>query len=469
MTDQMVRCDVCRLEHPTGAGFTRKKGRFMCGACSAAERRRRAGRTAWLVWALFAMTGLAWLTDTPYAVRYVLTRASAFYVVAFSMTAIHEGAHALAAATMGIGVRSVQIGAEGPVAFSATRGLFSLQIRVLPLGGATRFIPATRAVRTRHLVAVAAGPVAELLVVALAWSWDADGWMLIVRNSILLVGAFNAVLNLLIPLRSTGNDSSQLIQLLTMGDDEVAITKESARHEKIVRRLHEHEMGSPLSHDELEAVRHYFLERLADPTRTGDGRAIMANNLSAVDIMTERPDLLSEADELSAEAYGLRPIPAIAANRGSVLVALGRDDEAVPLISRALPELEASPRDSAHADLALVAIRRGDLFEARCHFAAVSQGYDGPHLGKALRLLGPAELSNILSFYWTDGQAPSEVAAMIRNDAGADATSIGQVLSTFAQTADTGQIDAVFAEHDRDPSDARAAVEQLAARLAESW
>lgn len=56
---------------------------------------------------------------------------------------------------------------------------------------------------------------------------------------------------------------------------------------------------------------------------------------------------------------------------------------------------------------------------------------------------------------------------MIRNDAGADATSIGHVLSTFAQAADAEQIDAVFADHGRDPSDARATVEQLAADLEE--
>ena len=465
MTDQAVRCDACHVEYPTGAGFVRKRGKIACGPCVATKKRHRAARFAWLIWALFALTALSWFADAPYQVRYQLTKMSIFYLVAFGMTTIHEGAHALAALSMGIRVRAIEIGAEGPVAASVTRGLFSLRIRVLPLGGLTRLAPATRAYRTRHMVATAAGPLAELLVVALVWSWDAGGWMILVRSAILVVGAFDVVLNLLIPLPGRGNDSSTLIHLLRMPEDEIAITKGVARHDEIIRRLKQHDRGNPVSPEELDEIRRLFLGRLADPALAGPSRALEASNLSAIDIMTARPDLLAEADELSAEAYELLPIPAIATNRGSVLIALGRDDEAVPLISRALPELDTSSRDSAHADLALAAIRRGDLYGARRHFANISPDYDALPVREARRLLGPAELSNILSVYWTDGQPPAEIAAVIRNDAGGDSTPIGNVLRLFSQTTDVAQIEAVFAEHGRDPSDARAAVEQLAASL----
>ena len=467
MTDQAVRCDACLFEHPTGAGFVRKKGRIACGPCVAAEKRRRAGRSAWLLWALFALTALSWFADAPYQVRYQLTGISIVYVVAFGMTAIHEGAHALAALSMGIRVRSIEIGAGGPVAASVTRGLFSLRIRVVPLGGLTRIGAATRAFRTRHMVVAAAGPLAELLVVALVWSWDADGWMILVRDAIFLVGAFDVILNLLIPLPGRGNDSSRLIDLLRMPEDEVAITKGVTRHDEIVRRLNQHDRGNPLSPEELDEIRHFFLRRLADPALTGASRGLEASNLSAVDMLTARPDLLAEADELSAEAYDLLPIPEIATNRGSVLVALGRDDEAVLLISRALPELDASSRDSAHADLALAAIRRGDLYGARHHFVNISPDYDAPSVREARCLLGPAELSNVLSVYWTDGQPPAEIAAVIRSDAGGDSTPIGHVLRIFSKTADAAQIEAVFAEHGRNPSNATAAVVQLAASLEE--
>jgi hypothetical protein len=134
---------------------------------------------------------------------------------------------------------------------------------------------------------------------------------------------------------------------------------------------------------------------------------------------------------------------------------------------RALPELDAPSRDSAHADLALVAIRRGDLYGARRHFANISPDCDAPSVRETLRLLGPAELSNVLSVYWTDGQPPAGVAAVIRGDAGGDSTPIGHVLRAFSQTAETAQIEAIFAEHGRSPSDARAAVEHLAAGLEE--
>lgn len=128
---------------------------------------------------------------------------------------------------------------------------------------------------------------------------------------------------------------------------------------------------------------------------------------------------------------------------------------------------DASSRDSAHADLALAAIRRGDLYGARRHFVNISPDYDAPSVREARCLLGPAELSNVLSVCWTDGQPPAEIAAVIRSDAGGDSTPIGHVLRIFSKTADAAQIEAVFAEHGRNPSNATAAVEQLAASLEE--
>lgn len=439
----------------------------MCGACVASQRERQASRYGWVVWALFVLTGLSWLVDSPDSLRHLLTRVSIVYVVSVGLTAIHEGAHALAGLVMGLRVRSISLGAEGPVAFSINRGLFTLLVRVLPIGGLTRFDPATRAFRTRHIVAVIAGPVAELTVVALAWSWDATGWMAVVRWDVLFLGAVSVIMNLLIPLPGRGNDSSKLFLLLRLPDSEIAVTQGMTQRDDIAQRVNDHTMGNPLSQDELEEARDFFLSQLADPAVAGTVRAIVASNLSAVDILTERSDLLPEADKMSAEAFQSLPHPTITANRGSVLIALGRDDEAIPLISRALPDLEGSNRDAAHADLALAAIRRGDLFGARVHFAAVSSLYNAPSTREALRLLGAAELSNILSVYWTNGEEPMEVAAAIRSDAGGDAAHIGHVLHAFSQTAGAPELKALFAEYGHTPPDARVAVEQLVASLEE--
>lgn len=464
MTTEAVRCDRCSAEHPTGAGYVRRRGRTLCGTCVAARKHRATREWGLLLWLLFVATAAAWIFDADDSVRFGLTNLSMVYIAGVLTTTVHESGHALAATTMGIRVREVVIGSGGPQILAIGRGLFQVRLLLLPIGGVTRLEPATRAVRTRHIVALVAGPLTELAMLALAWSWAPTEWPATqFRSSLLFMGAASILTNLLIPLPRLGNDGSKLWSLLTMPDDEVAVIAGMSRHDQIVRRLNAHVTGETLSVEELEEMRRFFVERLAQPGLPESSRALESSNLAAVDLILDRDVLRAEADELSRYAYEHLDLPEITAARGSVLVALGRDTEAVPLLERALPHLEGVHADSTRADLALAAIRSDDVFAARHHLAGIHGPLDTPQYSEARRLLGPAELRNVLSAYWGDERTPHDVAALVVRDAGPQSRLIGANIAAYLDSASHAELVSLMEESAGVTVEPDEAAEQLGA------
>lgn len=459
MPRQPVRCHACRTEHPTGAGYVRIKGRTLCGLCAAGDKTRQATRQGLLIWIVLIATAVSWATDSPPLLRALLTYSSLIWLTSALLTLLHEAGHTLAALALGVRVRGVDLGAEGPVIASLGKGAFTLRLRLFPIGGLTRLEPAKRAVRIRHVVIAAAGPLTDLALIVAALTWHPAGWvMLAIKSDILFLGALSVLINLVIPLPGRGNDASHIWQLLTMADDEVDAMTGISKHDEIVRLLNDHMTGEPLPEAQLDEIRAFFLERLQH----------RSNNLAALDLTIGRPDLVEEADEMSRFAYETLPIPEVTSTRGSVLVAMGRHGEGCALLERALPGLPSSSKDSTHANLALGALLMGDLFTARNHLSSIRTELNLPAYREALRLIGPAEIRNALTHYWTEQRSAPEVATLIADDAGPVALRIGSSISDALLQVPSADLAELFAELvgiGMSPDDARSQIGALAQEL----
>jgi hypothetical protein len=425
----------------------RVKGRTLCGLCAAGDKTRQATRQGLIIWIVLIATAVAWLADSPPLLRAVLTYSSLIWLTGALLTLLHEAGHTLAALVLGVRVLGVDLGAEGPVIASLSSGQFTLRLRLFPIGGLTRLEPAKRAVRIRHVVIALAGPLTDLALIVAALTWHPAGWvMLAIKSDILFLGALSVLINLVIPLPGRGNDASHIWQLVTMADDEVDAMTGIGKHDEIVRLLNDHMTGEPLSETQLNEIRGFFLERLQHPGLSESARALESNNLAAVDLTIGRPDLLEEADELSRFAYEALPIPAVTSTRGSALVAMGRHAEGCALLERALPGLQSLSKDSTHANLALGALLVGDLFAARSHLGSIRTELNLPAYREALRLIGPAEIRNALTHYWTDERSAREVAALIADDAGPVALRIGSSISEALLRVPAAELADLFAE-----------------------
>ena len=414
---ELMQCYSCGATDATGASLTRKKGVVQCASCAAAQKHRSTGRQGLIMWAVIAAAALSWTTEAALPVRLMLTSLSLAWGAGAALTLVHESGHAIAALAMGIRVRAINLGAGGPQMAHLAIGTFTLRIFVIPAGGSTQFSPAKKIVRSRHIVAALAGPLVELTALVLVWRWRPDVWVLeVLRNHLLWLGALSIVINLIIPLPRRGNDIYSIWKLLTAPDQEIKATAGISEHDSLARRLNAHTAHVPMTDEELEDARSFLQNRLSLPGLTPEGRALESSNLAAVNCMIGTPDLLAEADELSAAACDALPLPEIEANRGSVLVALERYDEAIPLMERALPSLNQTSGDSTRAAMAVAALQTDDLYGGRKHLAAIRQPINAADYSKALELIGPAELGNLVSVYWRPDRSRADIATLITND-----------------------------------------------------
>ena len=96
-------------------------------------------------------------------------------------------------------------------------------------------------------------------------------------------------------------------------------------------------------------------------------RPLMLNNIAYVNALIGGEALIKEADEFSQEAMKeIAWMPAIRGTRGAVLAALGRPEEAFPLLHEAMREAETPSSKAANACLiSMLKARCGNLDEAR--------------------------------------------------------------------------------------------------------
>jgi tetratricopeptide (TPR) repeat protein len=118
---------------------------------------------------------------------------------------------------------------------------------------------------------------------------------------------------------------------------------------------------------QFQAARDCFLSLLARKDISPVPRALMLNNIAYVDALLGEANLLAEGDRYSQEALSaLGWVPAVRGTRGTVLLELGRIDEALPLLRESMEQAENSSGKAQNACLISIGeARRGNLAESR--------------------------------------------------------------------------------------------------------
>jgi tetratricopeptide (TPR) repeat protein len=119
---------------------------------------------------------------------------------------------------------------------------------------------------------------------------------------------------------------------------------------------------------EYAVSRETFLQLIATPEGNEPGlHYILLNNVAYLNALLRDPALLPEADQLSAETVKHLPwLPAVLGTRGAVLVELGRLDEGIALLKKAMSlhvDKQGKALNACH--VALGEIRRGNPVDAQ--------------------------------------------------------------------------------------------------------
>jgi hypothetical protein len=289
-------------------------------------------------------------TLSPWAIANV----AIYPLITLASVALHEGGHALVARLLGLDVPLVQLGVGRRVA--AWRwGKTGVTLHALPLLGLTYLGSRRRdGLRWRYWLAVAAGPLVTLAIVAATCHdpWPrravASGFapMALVGNANLLI-----LLLSLVPLpllRGRGllrNDGTQLLTVPFMSAKRLQILRETptmieaqsaqelgdhAGARRIIEAALVDAPGSwtlryTLAHaqlylEQLGEARATYLTLLEEDPEPADLRWMARNNLAWTDFQLGDPAHLAEADEHSAAVYArFKQVEWAISTRGAVL------------------------------------------------------------------------------------------------------------------------------------------------------
>ncbi len=386
------RCDDCGFTSREATGFQRRerglwRTRTLCGACAGRADDRAARRAFLRLTLLWPTAGTLcllghWIVAAPEPesfgsrLGWAFLNLSLFLAgVAGSMVA-HEAGHAALFHLVGWRVHGVTLG-RGPILFERVLRGVRVRVHTWPRDGLTLAAPRPgsplRLVRLRSLAGTAGGPLANALLVALGWSLrepagdvfhgPVPALALVAANTWLL--ALN-----LFPARPSSapvpNDGWQLLtvpftsrrELAELGAASFLAEGHSLQARgglaEAVRWAEEAVAAYPdaaqprlslgfflVYAGELERAQACFAEALRRPDLTPELLPMAQNNLAWAIAARSAREALDEADELSRQAYErLGWQAAIAGTRGAVLVELGRFEEGLALLERALARSE---------------------------------------------------------------------------------------------------------------------------------
>jgi|GEM_PF-2437689 len=126
--------------------------------------------------------------------------------------------------------------------------------------------------------------------------------------------------------------------------------------------------GVLINTGELEKARDAQVQLLAKTTIPVQLQLFLKNDLAYVNALLGAPALIEEADRYSTEVMNALPWSANIRNtRGVVLLALGRLDEALPLLRNSILEVRESPESIAQCQctLAIAEARQGNVIAAQ--------------------------------------------------------------------------------------------------------
>ncbi|EEF60923.1 M50 family metallopeptidase [Pedosphaera parvula] len=327
-----------------------------------------------------------------------------FYVLMIPTTLPHEFGHAFAAQACGCRVYHVIIGLGATVYERSFCG-FNLQFNSIPFGGFAIWAHRTTfAYRRKELLAIFAGPLANLLLAGVtlllfpeqALNFNVMGGIQ-PASMFLLANLFLFTFNLW-PRRihtvfgDIPNDGLSIWKTLHLSDNEIALKPLGYYNAEGQKALQEKNFGKAyeilhtglnlypdnlpllsclgatlLAAERFTEARDVFLDVLNRPNLPANYRCLMLNNIAYANSFLGGEALIKEADRFSEAVLVELPfVPAYRGTRGTVLVEMGRLNEGIALLKEAMEkhsDNESKAGDACH--IAIAEKRRGNLEECK--------------------------------------------------------------------------------------------------------
>lgn len=313
---------------------------------------------------------------------------------------LHELAHALAAALMGLGVKEVQLGG-GPVLFRTGLSRTAIEIRLLPGRGMVQHLrPAERWRRLRMFIFFAAGPACDILVFLALLTASRQPHATEHLSTALAIAAgaqAYCIFSNLWPHTTVvndvrvANDGLQLVRLLTRKDGSaVHQTGQEAIYQGVYEVLIKQYLlpgqSLPTRSERSAGALDYIVARYVNregetPEMVSQMETILSTDLQPCEelllldalitaiLPLGDPERLADLDRWSARAYELgSDIATIRASRGSVLIEIDRPEEGLALLEDGLNGQEFNDC-LVHAFRALGHFKLGDSARTEGEFA----------------------------------------------------------------------------------------------------
>ena len=376
-------------------------------------------------------TILAWQFPNEH-MGWILVNVFLFYLFTVAVIVPHELGHAFAGQWVGFRIIKIIIGVGKPIWKGKLFG-FDTEIGTVPLGGFAFGAPrVVEGYRRKLLAFVAAGPATNLLLLLLILPAVQDHklWTMHPLNQSISPAPVFFYANLwvlicnLLPFSVNHafgrfpTDGKQILSLPFMKPEAAAqahagyfaVEGAEAHRKGQLQEAHEwFERGLSLypdnenlvvgkglwliAQEDFTAAREAFCALLERSPQKPAFRTIMLNNIAWCDVMMNDPSLLDEADRFSKEAMAMAGGMAfIKDTRGTVLVALGRFEEAVPLLKEAMLEHEGSRKTDCACWIAIAEAERGNRTEAERYIQEARKAEPKPKsLARAERALAQTQ------------------------------------------------------------------------------
>jgi hypothetical protein len=397
-----LKCDSCGIESPLEKAFRpvvrvfQKPLRY-CPAC-VEQRARRLNRNTMLIALPVTVVGLVL---APLRDRAMLLFFPVFMCSYFACVVPHELGHALAAILLRLRVFTICLGWFGPIIWRWRISRTDLCVTAIPAGGFNLVAPPSLfLIRLRWMLMVAAGPLANVLLVVGAWAIPPRSSTLelmvppFVAANLVLLGLT------LFPYRYAtrlGMVSSDGLTLLTSPFSSREVWKQKRTLYfawEALDRIQQKEypdaidwarrglgeypgdnsirsvLGlAQLGAEDFPAARETLVECLAACGEDLQQRALCLNNVAWCDLFLDAPLWLDEAESYSAEAFRIAPwFAPIRGTRGMVLVECGELDEGIDLLKKALAgNRDAFSKATNACCLAIAFAKKRDPDESRRH------------------------------------------------------------------------------------------------------
>ncbi len=369
---ETLRCRICRAESEWIEGFMPDTNvvhgpHHVCLSCFLYRQKYRQYYLSWIWWAAAAIAFGFFLSGS---IAQAIPFAIGAYVLMYLAIVVHELGHLFAAYAVGVHVPAISFGGGLRAKVLRFRNTFIL---LSPTPSEGLIIPAystSEHFRKKALFITAAGPlanaVAALLGMAALISFGND---LSEHSSAAVIlwtvlNACLAIANLLSFSHRTAfgvqeSDGAQIWGLRKKSDDEI---EEILRQRNVILALLEFHLGdkdkslaiieNDIEHADDSAVTQSLVTAtLAETGQLERGitlgrkyleneelgvmeRAMLENNLAFTLFLTNDDEALKEADRLSEKAFNTLPmVLAVKGTRGSVLIATGRFEAGVALLT----------------------------------------------------------------------------------------------------------------------------------------